>query len=215
VLGVQADVLLTPRRTIAPQLLAATGCPSGPQPKATAARLTVAEEVGALRQPAGERLSVLDEVLRSQARHRPPRRAGLAALLLLGVFAVPWLGPSTRPSVAGTGAVTGYIQPCSGLGFPVDTSTGARLFSAAAVVEARPGHEYQKPVGDGIYRVVFPAGVAARERVAQNQQFRLDHLAPGRYVILAQYAGGSGSTSVEVSVAPGQATEVDLPNTCK
>jgi hypothetical protein len=94
-------------------------------------------------------------------------------------------------------------------------STGARLFSPAATVEALSGQKYLKPTGDGTYRVVLPTVVAARERVSQNQKFLLDHLAAGRYVILAQYAGGNVSTSLDVSVAPGQATEVDLPNTCK
>jgi hypothetical protein len=105
--------------------------------------------VGALRERAGEQLSVLDEVLRGQARHRRLWHAGLAALLLLAVFAAPWLGSSRRAPIAGgtpsralpwavaTGAVTGYIQPCSGTGFPVDASAGGQLFSAAALVEAR------------------------------------------------------------------------------
>ena len=84
-----------------------------------------------------------------------------------------WVATVTR-----TGAVTGYIQPCDGLGVPLHTSTGARLFSAAATIEALRGHEYLKPVGHGTYRLVFPAVVAARESVAQNQQFRIDHLAP-------------------------------------
>jgi hypothetical protein len=197
------------------------------QPLATAARLTKTEEVDVLRRPVGERLSVLDQVLRGQARRRRWRQAGLAGMLLLAVFAVLWLGSPTRlpgassppsralPWVAGTGTVTGYIQPCSGLGFPARTSTGAPLFSAAAVVEALLGHEYLKPAGDGTYRVVLPTVVAARERVSQNQQFRLDDLAPGQYLILAQYAGGNVSTSLEVSVVPGQVAHIDLPNTCK
>jgi cell wall-associated NlpC family hydrolase len=111
--------------------------------------------------------------------------------------------------------VTGYIQPCSGTGFPVDASTGARLFSAAALVEALPGQEYWKTAADGTYRVVLPAVVASRERVSQNEAFELDDLAPGRYVILAQYTGGNMSTHVNVSVAPGQVVTVDLPDTCK
>jgi hypothetical protein len=63
--------------------------------------------------------------------------------------------------------------------------------------------------------MVLPAVVASRERVSQNQAFELDDLAPGRYVILAQYAGGDGSTYVDVSVAPGQVVMVVLPDTCK
>ena len=180
-----------------------------------------------LRERAGERLSVLDEVLRGQARHRRLRHAGLAALLLLAVFAVLWLGSSRRTPIAGgtpgralpwaveTGEVTGYIQPCSGTGFPVDASTGARLFSAAALVEALPGQEHPETAADGTYRVVLPAAVASRERVSQNEAFELDDLAPGRYVILAQYAGGNVSTYVDVSVAPGQVVMVVLPDTCK
>jgi hypothetical protein len=117
--------------------------------------------------------------------------------------------------VAQTGAVSGYIQPCQGLPFPLYASTGARLFSSAATVEALSGQKYLKPVGDGTYRVVLPTVVAEQDRVSQNQKFRLDHLAPGRYLILAQYTGGNVTTSLDVSVAPGQATEVDLPNTCK
>lgn len=187
----------------------------------------LAEEVGALQQSSERRLSVVDEVLRAQARHRRLRRPGFAAaLLLLAVVASLRLGPSSHPSeartvtvpwvatVTRTGAVTGYIQPCDGLGVPLHTSTGARLFSAAATIEALRGHEYLKPVGHGTYRLVFPAVVAARESVAQNQQFRIDHLAPGRYVIWARYAGGNVSTFLDVSVAAGKVADIDLPNVC-
>jgi len=168
---------------------------------------------------------VLDEVLRSQARHRRLWRAGLAALLL-AVVATLWLGSSRNLRIAGgtpgralpwsveTGAVTGYIQPCSGTGFPVNAPTGARLFSAAALVEALPGRWYSQTAADGTFRVVLPAVVALRERVSQNEAFELDDLAPGRYVILAQYAGGNVSTYVDVSVAPGQVVMVVLPDTC-
>jgi hypothetical protein len=176
--------------------------------------------VGALRQSTKGRLSVLDDALRAQARRRRLWRSGLAAVTLLLVVLVVLvglaLGPGRHPitGVARTGAVTGYIQPCDGLGVPLYTSTGARLFSAAALVEALPGQEHSKTAADGTYWVVLPAVVAARERVSQNQKFRLDHLAPGRYVILAAYTGGNVSTSLDVSVAPGKVAEVDLPNTC-
>jgi len=171
-------------------------------------------------------VSVLDEVLRGQARHRRLWHAGLAALLLLTVFAALWLGSSrgrpiaggapgrALPWAVGTGAVTGYIRPCSGTGFPVDASTGVRLFSAAALVEALPGQGHPQTAADGTYRVVLPTVVASRERVSQNEPFELGDLAPGRYVILARYAGGNASTYVDVSVAPGQVVMVDLPNTC-
>ena len=183
--------------------------------------------MGALGERAGERLSVLDEVLRGQARRRRLCRAGLAALLLLAVCAALLLGSSRHTPIAGgtpdralpwsvqTGAVSGYIQPCSGSAVPVDPSTGARQFSAAALVEALPGQEHPTTAADGTYRVVFPTVVVSRERVAKNQAFELDDLAPGRYVILAQYAGSVVSTYVNVSVAPGQVIMVDLPDTCK
>jgi hypothetical protein len=183
--------------------------------------------VGALRERAREQLSVLDEVLRGQARHRRLWHAGLAALLLLALFAALWLGSSRRAPIAGgtpsralpwavaTGGVTGYIQPCSGTGFPVDASAGGQLFSAAALVEALPGQERTETAADGTYRVVLPAVVASRERVSQNEAFVLDDLAPGRYVILAQYAGGNVSTYADVSVASGQVVTVVLPDRCK
>jgi hypothetical protein len=179
--------------------------------------------VGALGERAGERLSVLDEVLRGQARRRRLCRAGLAALLLLTVFAALWLGSSRHIPVAGgtpdralpwsveTGAVSGYIQPCSGSG----VATVVRQFSAAALVEALPGQEHPTTAADGTYRVVLPTVIAARERVSQNQAFELGDLAPGRYVILAHYARSIVSTYVNVSVAPGQVVMVDLPDTCK
>lgn len=160
---------------------------------------------------------VLDEALRAQAQRRWLRRGGVAVVtLLLVVLGAVALGPGRAPitGVVRTGAVTGYIQPCQGLPFPLYTSTGARLFSSAATVEALPGREYLRPVGDGIFRLVLPTVVAARERVSQNQQFRLDHLPPGRYVILADYTGGNVRTSLDVSVAPGKVAEIDLPDTC-
>jgi hypothetical protein len=174
------------------------------------------EEVGTMRHPHRERLPILDEVLRGQARHRRSWRAVRIALILLAVSGVLWLGPPIRtvPLVPGTGAVTGYIQPCSGLGTPEHTSTGAVLFSAAAIVEALPGHEHWKPLGGGNYQQVLPTVVAARDRVSQNQQFWLGDLAPGRYVILARYTPGDMSTFLDVSVAPGQMVKVDLPNRC-
>lgn len=55
------------------------------------------EEVGALQQSTGGRLSVLDEVLRAQPRHRRSWRAGLATVMLLAVFASLWHGPGCPP----------------------------------------------------------------------------------------------------------------------
>jgi len=177
-----------------------------------------AEEVGALRQSTKGQLSVLDDALRVQARRRRLRRGGLAVVTLLLVVLVGLvLGPGRQPNagMARTGAVTGYIQPCEGSWVPLYTSTGARLFSAAATVEALRGREYLKPLGGGSYRIVFPAVVAARERVSQNQKFRLGRLSPGRYVILAHYAGGNAITWLDVSVIAGRTADIYLPNVCQ
>ena len=57
---------------------------------------------------------------------------------------------SQAGTVAPPATVTGYIGPCTGLPFPPKISTGARLFSAAATVEALRGREHQKPVGNVI-----------------------------------------------------------------
>ena len=58
--------------------------------------------MSALRESSGRRLSVLDEVLRAQARYRAwrrLRRAGLAgALLLLTVLVSLWAGPASPPA---------------------------------------------------------------------------------------------------------------------
>jgi hypothetical protein len=150
----------------------------------------------------------------------------LLALSVGGVLAVPRQTPAVDGATleeavpwaaeAETGAVTGYIQPCSGTVFPADVRpAGERLFSAAALVEALPGQVHLETAADGTYRVVLPAEIAARERVAPNEAFRLDNLAPGWYVILAQYTGLAVSTHVEVSVVPGQVVTVDLPDICK
>ncbi len=62
---------------------------------------------------------------------------------------------------------------------------------------------------------MFPAVVAARERVSQNQKFRLGRLSPGRYVILAHYAGGNAITWLDVSVIAGRTADIYLPNVCQ
>lgn len=87
--------------------------------------------------------------------------------------------------------------------------------SAYTAAQVRACQEHPETAADGTYRVVLPAVVASRERVSQNEAFELDDLAPGRYVILAQYAGGNVSTYMDVSVASGQVVMVVLPDTCK
>lgn len=171
-----------------------------------------------MRRSSGQRRSVVEEILRAQARHRPWWWATPAmTLLLLAGCASSRAVPDRAPGAAAapTATVTGYIQPCAGLPFRQRTSTGAWLFSAAATVQALRGQEHQKPMGDGISRIVWPTVIAAQERVSQNQKFRLDHLAPGRYVILAHYVPGNVTTSLGVLAAAGQMITIELPNTCK
>jgi hypothetical protein len=180
-----------------------------------------------LRQSTEGQLSVMDEVLRAHARNRRLRRAGAATVMLaLAALVGLWLSPSSRPSLVGpavvampwvaqTGTVTGYIRPCSGTGMPMDPSYGAPLFSAAVTVEALPGQEHVEPAGHGVYHLILPTVIAARESVSQNQKFRLEDLAPGQYVILALYADGNGTTSADVSLGPGQVADVLLPDLCK
>jgi hypothetical protein len=175
--------------------------------------------VAAVRRSFQDRLSVLDEVLRVQARRRRARRSTVvAAILLLAAFAGLRLAaaqsPPLRAPAGPAGTVTGYIQPCNALGIPLHTSSGTPLFSAAATVEALRGVEHVKPAGHGTWLLVLPAPVAAQESVAQNQQFRFGHLAPGRYVIRARYSGGNVSTYLSVLVAAGKVADVDLPNIC-
>jgi hypothetical protein len=168
--------------------------------------------VSALRRSSGGR-PVLDDALRAQARYRRAWRAGLAAATLLpGALAGLRAGPPG--GAAATGAVTGYVQPCSGLLLPPGPAAGARPLSAAATVVALPGKEYLKPAGRGRYDTVFPAAVAARARVRQDQRFRLGGLSPGRYVILARYTGGNVITWLDVSVTAGGTDDVALPNGC-
>jgi hypothetical protein len=110
------------------------------------------------------------------------------------------------PLTAHAGGVTGYIDPCEGIG------TG--LPYAAATVMALRGRETWKPDGHGTRRLQFPATVAARQHVGENHQFHFD-LAPGRYVLLARYDRGNGMSFLDVSIAAGRVLHRDLPNLCK
>jgi hypothetical protein len=110
------------------------------------------------------------------------------------------------PLTAHTGGVTGYIDPCEGVG------TG--LPYAAGTVMALRGRETWKPDGHGTDRLQFPAAVAARQHVGESHKFDFD-LAPGQYVLVARYDHGNGMTFLDVSVAAGRVLDRDLPDLCK
>jgi hypothetical protein len=162
---------------------------------------------------------VLIEQARAHARRR--RKTALAVIItaaalgggLAGAGALPGKGPAARggptrpaPLTAGTGWVTGYIDPCQGIG------TG--LPYAAGTVTALHGRETWEPAGDGTYQLQLPSAVAARQHVGQNRTFYFG-LAPGRYVLVARYDRGNAMTFLDVSVVAGRVLHQDLPNLCK
>lgn len=133
---------------------------------------------------------------------------------LAGAGALSGSGPAARggpgrPASVGAqvGGVTGYIDTCQGI------LTAASPYAAGTVTAFR-GWETLKPVGHGTYRLQFPAAIAARQHVSENQKFYFD-LPPGRYVLVARYDRGNAMTFRDVSISAGQVLHRDLPNTCK
>jgi len=110
------------------------------------------------------------------------------------------------PLAAQAGTVTGYIDACTGLGLA--------LPYAAGTVTALPGQVTWVPAGAGTSRPRFPAVVAARQHVGQDQRFSFQ-LAPGDYVLVGHYDAGNTTTYVDVAVVAGQVLQRDLPNLCK
>lgn len=124
-------------------------------------------------------------------------------------------GPS-RPATltAHTGGVTGYIDPCQGIGIDIG------LPYAAGTVTALRGRETWKLVRSEsnrtyqTYRMVLPTAVAARQHVGENQKFSFD-LPPGRYVLVGRYDRGNFETFLDVTIAAGTVLHRDLPDLCK
>jgi hypothetical protein len=181
--------------------------------------------VAALRAETPAEARELTAEARAHVRRRRQKTALAVALIVAaaagGGFA--WAGalsggkpadqgsPSPSPSqpaplTAHTGGVTGYIDPCEGVG------TG--LPYAAGTVMALRGRETWKPDGHGTDRLQFPAAVAARQHVGESHKFDFD-LAPGQYVLVARYDHGNGMTFLDVSVAAGRVLDRDLPDLCK
>jgi hypothetical protein len=189
--------------------------------------MSVTPPVAALRAETPAEARELTAEARAHVRRRRQKTALAVALIVAaaagGGFA--WAGalsggkpadqgsPSPSPSrsqpaplTAHTGGVTGYIDPCEGVG------TG--LPYAAGTVMALRGRETWKPDGHGTDRLQFPAAVAARQHVGESHKFDFD-LAPGQYVLVARYDRGNGMTFLDVSVAAGRVLDRDLPDLCK
>jgi hypothetical protein len=164
------------------------------------------------------------EVLIVEARERGRRRRRIIVLAIATVLGIAastfairtWLvmAPAatggiaaTVAPVAGMSGVTGYIQPCIGVGPP------GRLSYPAGVVAARPAHErlvgtYQSP-----FRPVVPPKVVAIDLVKADQKFHF-HLPPGRYVLVAHFEGTVISL-LNVSITAGAMLHRDIPASCK
>jgi len=117
-------------------------------------------------------------------------------------------GSSAGSSLASTGTVTGYIEPCAGLGLP----GAAKLPHPGGTVRALAGRISWRPIPGGS-KLVLPAVAAATERISAGQKY-LFRLAPGHYVIAAHYDGGAFSF-VSVSVRAGLTMNRNLPDLCK
>ncbi len=124
-------------------------------------------------------------------------------------------GPSApAPLAAHTGAVTGYIDPCRGLGI----ARGPEPYAAGTVTALR-GHQTYELVGSEsnrtyqTYRLVLPTAVAARQHVSENQRFYFD-LPPGQYVLVGRYADGNATTLLDVSISAGRVLHENLPDFC-
>lgn len=181
--------------------------------------MRAAPPVAAPRPEAPAEAQVLIEQARAHARRRR-RKTGLAVLIIAAIGGGlagtgTWSGsrpaaPSgpgrPAPLTAHTGEVTGYIDPCEGV--------NVGLPYAAGTVTALRGTETWKPDGPGTWRLQFPADVAARQHIGENQEFNFD-LAPGRYVLVARYDRGNAMSFLDVSIAAGRILHRDLPNLCK
>ncbi len=141
---------------------------------------------------------------------------GLAgAAVLSGSGATAHSGAShPAPLATHTGVVTGYIDPCQGLGI----QRGPMPYAAGTVTALHGRQTWKLVAGESnrtyqTYRLVLPTAVAARQHVSQNQKFSLD-LPPGQYVLVARYDDGGGITFLDVSVTAGRVLHRNFPNVC-
>jgi hypothetical protein len=143
---------------------------------------------------------------------------GLAVAVATGVSAAAgWFSaaPTTagqRPRspalVARTGEVTGYIEPCVGVG-PSPPYPGG-------VVEALRGPLHLRQVSAGEWKVILPTKVVATDRIRTGQPFSFD-LPPGRYTLLAHAVQGVDTfrSFQAVTIKRGARLRQDISNGCK
>lgn len=116
--------------------------------------------------------------------------------------------PTLTPTASNTGAVAGGIEPCEGIAIP-----GGPRF-AAGTVTVLAGNTKLKRLRGGVYHVVLPKRVVARQTVSRNHTYHF-RLAPGRYVLRARYAGSSNvHPFVKVKVTAGAFVQANVPNMC-
>jgi|HubBroStandDraft_4_1064222.scaffolds.fasta_scaffold00954_5 hypothetical protein len=100
--------------------------------------------------------------------------------------------PSARPSPIppSVGTVTGYIDPCYGVG------------------------PMTQPYYSGTVIAVQGGNPVASEAVATGSAYRF-YLVPGGYRLVAHNTPDRNNRWVDVTVVAGQITRQDIPNTCK
>ena len=100
--------------------------------------------------------------------------------------------PSARPSPIppSVGTVTGYIDPCFGVG------------------------PMTQPYYSGTVIAVQGGNTVASEAVATGSAYRF-YLVPGGYRLVAHNTSDRNNRWVDVTVVAGQITRQDIPNTCK
>jgi hypothetical protein len=111
-------------------------------------------------------------------------------------------------SASNSSVVTGYIEPCVGLG-PSPRS------HAAGTVTALRGTEKLVRVSPDEQRAILPTDVAATSHTSGDKPFKL-RLAPGAYVLVGKYDEFPTTTTRLSLLVPRSTTlQRNLPNLCK
>ena len=130
------------------------------------------------------------------------RLIGVAAAVVVSLAITA--GGVTPPLRA---AVSGGIQACDALGGQPEES------HAAGTLRVLEGDVTWVAGTGGVALVdVLPKTVVAAETVPLGGSFRFD-LDPGRYILVAS-GEGNWSSSVGVTLGPGEDLRVDIPNDC-
>jgi hypothetical protein len=170
---------------------------------------------------AGEVEALIAEArLRARLRRRRLTMVvlGLAVAAATGVSAATgWFSagptavgqqPRSPALFARSGEVTGYIEPCIGVG-PLQPDPGG-------AVEALRGQLRLRQLSAGDWKVILPTQVVATDRIRIGQPFSFD-LPPGRYVLLAHAVQGGYAfqSFLAVTISRTARLHQDIPNGCK